>query len=117
MDDAFALSMACKQTLSSLLSLLASFSKEDEYTLLSQIITVCSSLSLSLSDDFLFNLFDYIIYVLLSAKQISYKIANIAADAAQELLAELKQFLITLLWRPAEYTFLHFFCYFILQLL
>ncbi|XP_042408364.1 aminopeptidase M1-like [Zingiber officinale] len=72
LDDAFALSMACKQTLSSLLSLLASFSEEDEYTLLSQIITI------------------------------SYKIANIAADAAPELLAELKQFLITLLWRPAE---------------
>lgn len=44
LDDAFALSMACKQTLSSLLSLLASFSEEDEYTLLSQIITVCSSI-------------------------------------------------------------------------
>lgn len=60
-------------------------------------------------DDFLFYLFDHIIYVLFSAKQISYKIANIAADAAPELLAELKQLLITLLLRPAEYTFLHFF--------
>ncbi|WOL09047.1 hypothetical protein Cni_G17800 [Canna indica] len=72
LDDSFALCMACKQTLSSLLSLMASFSQENEYTVLSQIITI------------------------------SYKVINTAADATPQLLADIKQFLITLLSRSAE---------------
>ncbi|URE48053.1 Puromycin-sensitive [Musa troglodytarum] len=72
LDDSFALCMACKQTLSSLLSLMASFSEEDEYTVLSQIITI------------------------------SYKVISTAADATPELLADIKQFLINLLWHSTE---------------
>ncbi|CAL9123593.1 unnamed protein product [Musa acuminata var. zebrina] len=72
LDDSFALCMACKQTLSSLLSLMASFSEEDEYTVLSQMITI------------------------------SYKVISTAADATPELLADIKQFLINLLWHSAE---------------
>ncbi|KAJ8480322.1 hypothetical protein OPV22_024049 [Ensete ventricosum] len=72
LDDSFALCLACKQTLSSLLSLMASFSQEDEYTVLSQMIAI------------------------------SYKIISTAADATPELLADIKQFLINLLWHSTE---------------
>ncbi|RWW69537.1 hypothetical protein BHE74_00022855, partial [Ensete ventricosum] len=79
LDDSFALCLACKQTLSSLLSLMASFSQEDEYTVLSQMIAI------------------------------SYKIISTAADATPELLADIKQFLINLLWHSTEYVLLHYF--------
>lgn len=40
LDDHFALCMACQQTLTSLLTLMASYREETEYTVLSNLITV-----------------------------------------------------------------------------
>ncbi|XP_020088799.1 aminopeptidase M1-like [Ananas comosus] len=72
LDDSFALSMACKQTLSSLLSLMAAYKEESEYTVLSHIITT------------------------------SYKVVDVVADAAPELVDDIKTFFISLLQYPAE---------------
>ncbi|ONK59336.1 uncharacterized protein A4U43_C08F5390 [Asparagus officinalis] len=72
LDDSFALCMACKQTLSSLLLLLNAYRKELEYTVLSHIITV------------------------------SGKVVYVAADAIPELLGDIKQFFIDLLKFSAE---------------
>ncbi|XP_072959733.1 aminopeptidase M1-A-like isoform X2 [Typha angustifolia] len=72
LDDSFALCMACKQTLSSLLTLMACYTEESEYTVLSQIITI------------------------------SHKVVTMVADAAPELLDDIKSFFISLLRRPAE---------------
>ncbi|KAJ0977914.1 hypothetical protein J5N97_013388 [Dioscorea zingiberensis] len=72
LDDSFALCMACKQTTSSLVSLMAAYREELNYTVLSQIISMC------------------------------YKLVDMIADAAPELLNETKQFLINLLLFSAE---------------
>ncbi|KAL9442141.1 hypothetical protein AB3S75_020621 [Citrus x aurantiifolia] len=72
LDDHFALCMACQQTLTSLLTLMASYREETEYTVLSNLITI------------------------------SYKIGRIAADARPELLDYLKQFFISLFQNSAE---------------
>ncbi|KAK9213161.1 hypothetical protein WN943_002548 [Citrus x changshan-huyou] len=72
LDDHFALCMARQQTLTSLLTLMASYSEETEYTVLSNLITI------------------------------SYKIGRIAADARPELLDYLKQFFISLFQNSAE---------------
>ncbi|ESR66288.1 hypothetical protein CICLE_v10007414mg [Citrus x clementina] len=72
LDDHFALCMARQQTLTSLLTLMASYSEETEYTVLSNLITI------------------------------SYKIGRIAADARPELLDYLKQFFISLFQKSAE---------------
>ncbi|WOL09046.1 hypothetical protein Cni_G17799 [Canna indica] len=72
LDDAFSLCMACKQTLSFLLFLMASFSEENEYTVLTHMIAV------------------------------SQKVCHIAADATPPLLANIKQFFINLLQHSAE---------------
>ncbi|ONK80890.1 uncharacterized protein A4U43_C01F22890 [Asparagus officinalis] len=72
LDDAYSLCMAGKQTLSSLLSLMAAYREEVDYTVLSLVITI------------------------------SRKIVNVAADAVPELLNDIKQFFINLLQFPAE---------------
>ncbi|KAK9101455.1 hypothetical protein Scep_024885 [Stephania cephalantha] len=72
LDDSFALSMAGKLSLSSLLRLMSAYGREVEYTVLSNLITV------------------------------SYKVARIAADAATELADDIKQFFINLFQSPAE---------------
>ncbi|KAF6166120.1 hypothetical protein GIB67_023830, partial [Kingdonia uniflora] len=72
LDDSFALSMACKQLLSSLLSLMSAYREELEYTVLSHLISV------------------------------STNVAKIAADATPELLDEIKMFFINLFQYSAE---------------
>ncbi|KAF5204789.1 Aminopeptidase m1 [Thalictrum thalictroides] len=72
LDDSFALSMACKQSLSSLFSLMSAYRDEQEYTVLSNLITVSS------------------------------KVARIAADANPDLLHDIKLFLIKLFQNSAE---------------
>ncbi|PIA42941.1 hypothetical protein AQUCO_02000412v1 [Aquilegia coerulea] len=72
LDDSFALSMACKQSLSSLLSLMSAYKAEHEYTVLSNLITV------------------------------SMKVAKIAADASPDLLDFIKRFFINLFQCSAE---------------
>ncbi|WOK97019.1 hypothetical protein Cni_G05727 [Canna indica] len=72
LDDSFALCMACKQSLSSLLSLMGTYSGEEEYIVLSRIITI------------------------------SCRVTDAAADAVPELQADVKQFFINLLWHFAE---------------
>ncbi|XP_008808926.2 aminopeptidase M1-like [Phoenix dactylifera] len=72
LDDSFSLCMACKQTLSSLFSLMAAYREEYEYTVVSHIITI------------------------------SYKIVSMAYDATPELLDDIKKFLINLLQFLAE---------------
>lgn len=71
-DDAFALCMACKQSLTSLLTLMGAFREELDYTVLSNLITI------------------------------SYKVVSIAADGAPQLINEIKQFLINLFQNSAE---------------
>ncbi|XP_058086693.1 aminopeptidase M1-like isoform X1 [Magnolia sinica] len=71
LDDSHALCMACKQTLSSLLSLMDAYREELDYTVLSCLITICS------------------------------KIAKITADATPESSDDIKQFFINLLQFPA----------------
>ncbi|MCL7037780.1 hypothetical protein MKW94_015244, partial [Papaver nudicaule] len=66
LDDSYALSMACKQSLSSLFTLMSAYRKELDYTVLSHLITV------------------------------SFKVATIMADAVPELSTYLKQFFINL---------------------
>lgn len=72
LDDTYALCMAGKQTLSSLLSLMAAYREELDYTVLSLMITISS------------------------------KVINIAADAAPDLLNDIKLFFTNLLQFPAE---------------
>ncbi|KAL5698644.1 AP-1 complex subunit mu-1-like [Ranunculus cassubicifolius] len=72
LDDSYALSVACKQSLSSLLNLMSAYREEQEYTVLSNLITVSSS------------------------------VANISADAVPDLLSDIKQFLINLFQYSAE---------------
>ncbi|XP_030490130.2 aminopeptidase M1 isoform X2 [Cannabis sativa] len=72
LDDAFALCMASQQSLSSLLTLMSSYSDELDYTVLSNLITV------------------------------SYKVERIVASAIPELLDAIKQFFINLFRIAAE---------------
>ncbi|KAL5698640.1 AP-1 complex subunit mu-1-like [Ranunculus cassubicifolius] len=72
LDDSYALSGACKQSLSSLLSLMSAYGEENEYTVTSHLITISS------------------------------KVANIVGDASPDLLGYIKQFLISLLQYSAE---------------
>jgi puromycin-sensitive aminopeptidase len=72
LDDSFALSMACKQSLLSLLTLMSAFREELDYTVLSNLISISS------------------------------KVARIAADATPQLLDEIKLFLINLFQSSAE---------------
>ncbi|XP_078150268.1 aminopeptidase M1-B-like isoform X1 [Carex rostrata] len=71
-DDTSALSIACKVTLSSLLSLLDAYSTQSHYTVLSRVISV------------------------------SLKIANLADEATPDISDDIKLFLIKLLKSPAE---------------
>ncbi|KAA8528872.1 hypothetical protein F0562_036227 [Nyssa sinensis] len=72
LDDSYALSMACQQSLASLLTLMGAYREELDYTVLSNLISVSS------------------------------KVARIAADAVPELLDYIKQFFISLFQYPAE---------------
>ncbi|VFQ97745.1 unnamed protein product [Cuscuta campestris] len=72
LDDSFALSMACHQPLSSLLALMSAYREELNYTVLSNLISI------------------------------SYKVARIVADAAPELLSDIKLFFINLFQYSAE---------------
>ncbi|CAA0838041.1 Aminopeptidase M1 [Striga hermonthica] len=72
LDDYYSLSMACQQSLSSLLALMGAFREELDYTVLSNLITM------------------------------SFKVASIVADAAPDLLADLKLFFINLFQISAE---------------
>ncbi|KAI8547793.1 hypothetical protein RHMOL_Rhmol07G0223600 [Rhododendron molle] len=72
LDDSYALCMACQLPLASLLTLMGAYKEELEYTVLSNLISI------------------------------SNKIARIAADAAPELLDDVKLFFINLFQYPAE---------------
>ncbi|KAJ6793920.1 aminopeptidase M1-like [Iris pallida] len=72
LDDSYALCMSGKLTLSSLLSLMAAYREELDYTVLSLVITIIS------------------------------KIVNVAADAVPEMIDDIKQFFINLLQYSAE---------------
>lgn len=72
LDDSYALSMACHQSLSSLLALMASFREELDYVVLSNLISV------------------------------SYKVSRIAADAVPDLQNHIKLFFINLFQLSAE---------------
>lgn len=72
LDDSYALSMACHQSLSSLLALMASFREELDYIVLSNLISV------------------------------SYKVSRIAADAVPDLQNHIKLFFINLFQLSAE---------------
>lgn len=72
LDDLYALCMARKETLTSLLALMGAYREELDYIVLSNLITV------------------------------SYKVERIAADAVPELLDYIKQFFINLLQFSAE---------------
>ncbi|KMZ61534.1 Aminopeptidase M1 [Zostera marina] len=72
LEDSFSLCMACKKSLSSLLSLMNSYRQESDYTVLSHIITV------------------------------AYKVLKITADATPELSNDIKKFFIILLKSAAE---------------
>ncbi|KAA8538770.1 hypothetical protein F0562_028335 [Nyssa sinensis] len=72
LDDSYALSMACQQSLATLLTLMGAYREELDYTVLSNLISVSS------------------------------KVARIAADAVPELLDNIKQFFISLFQYPAE---------------
>ncbi|KAH7681919.1 Peptidase M1 alanine aminopeptidase/leukotriene A4 hydrolase protein [Dioscorea alata] len=72
LDDSFALCMACKQTMSSLISLMSAYREELNYTVVSQMISM------------------------------SYKLTNMIAEATPELLNETKLFLINILQFSAE---------------
>ncbi|XP_051137190.1 aminopeptidase M1 [Andrographis paniculata] len=71
LDDYYSLSMACQQPLSTLLALMGSFREEIDYTVLSNLIGIAS------------------------------KVARIVADAAPELLGDLKLFFINLFQNSA----------------
>lgn len=72
LDDSYALSMACHQSLSSLLALMASFREELDYTVLSNLISI------------------------------SYKVSRIGADAVPDLQNHIKMFFINLFQLSAE---------------
>ncbi|CAN4128417.1 unnamed protein product [Withania somnifera] len=72
LDDSYALSMACHQSLSSLLALMASFREELDYTVLSNLITI------------------------------SYKVSRVTADAVSDLQNHIKLFFISLFQLSAE---------------
>ncbi|XP_058786060.1 aminopeptidase M1-like [Vicia villosa] len=72
LDDTFALCMARKESLTSLLNLMAAYREEDDYTVLSNLISI------------------------------SQKVQRIAADAVPDLLDYFKQFSINLLQYSAE---------------
>lgn len=72
LDDSYALSMACQKSMTSLLALMSAFREENEYTVLSNLITI------------------------------SCKIVRIAADAVPALLNEIKLFFINLFQYSAE---------------
>lgn len=72
LDDSFALCMACKQSLTSLLTWMGAFRDELDYTVLSNLISI------------------------------SHKVARIAADGAPKLVSEIKLFLINLFQHSAE---------------
>ncbi|XP_060208547.1 aminopeptidase M1-like isoform X1 [Lycium barbarum] len=72
LDDSYALSMACHQSLSSLLALMASFREELDYTVLSNLISI------------------------------SYNVSRIAADAVPDLQNHIKLFFINLFQLSAE---------------
>lgn len=72
LDDSYALSMACQQSLTSLLALMSAFREEMDYTVLSNLISI------------------------------SLKVARIAADAVPELLEDIKLFFINLFQYSAE---------------
>ncbi|KAJ3683358.1 hypothetical protein LUZ60_013585 [Juncus effusus] len=71
-NDAFALSMACKESLSSLITLLKAYADESDFTVLSQIINA------------------------------SLSVARVVRDARPELSDNIKLFLTNLLHSPAE---------------
>ncbi|XP_022982337.1 aminopeptidase M1 [Cucurbita maxima] len=72
LDDAFALSMACQQSVTSLFTLISAYRKELDYTVLSNLISI------------------------------SYKLEKIAADAIPEALVNIKQFFINNFYFAAE---------------
>ncbi|KAL0904018.1 hypothetical protein M5K25_026087 [Dendrobium thyrsiflorum] len=72
LDDSYALCMASKQNLSSLLSLMTAYRQEPEHTVISHLINV------------------------------SYKVIRMIADASPELSDDIKQFVIRLLQHSAE---------------
>lgn len=72
LDDAFALSMACQQSVTSLLTLMGAYREELDYTVLSNLISI------------------------------SYKLERIAADAVPELLDNLRQFFTNIFQFAAE---------------
>ncbi|KAK4388721.1 Aminopeptidase M1 [Sesamum angolense] len=72
LDDYYSLSMACQQSLTSLLALMGAYREELEYTVLSNLISI------------------------------AYKVARIVADAAPELLDNVKLFFINLFQHSAE---------------
>ncbi|OAY65402.1 Aminopeptidase M1-B [Ananas comosus] len=72
-EDSYALSVACKQTLPSLLFLLSAYGEEFDYTVLSHVIVI------------------------------SRKIADVVMDATPELANDIKLFLINLLLSAAKY--------------
>ncbi|XP_009802370.1 aminopeptidase M1 [Nicotiana sylvestris] len=72
LDDSYALSMACHQSLLSLLALMASFREELDYTVLSNLISI------------------------------SYKVSRVAADAVPDLKDHIKLFFINLFQFSAE---------------
>ncbi|KAL0323733.1 UNVERIFIED_CONTAM: Aminopeptidase M1 [Sesamum calycinum] len=72
LDDYYSLSMACQESLTSLLALMGAYREELEYTVLSNLISI------------------------------AYKVARIVADAAPELLDNVKLFFINLFQHSAE---------------
>ncbi|KAL3650734.1 AP-1 complex subunit mu-1-like [Castilleja foliolosa] len=72
LDDYYSLSMACQQSLTSLLALMSAYREDLDYTILSNLITIAS------------------------------KVSRIVADAAPELLADMKLFCINLFQYSAE---------------
>ncbi|KAM1016828.1 hypothetical protein EV2_047476 [Malus domestica] len=72
LDDAYALCETCEQSLSSLLSLMDAYRKEEEYIVVTKLIDVC------------------------------YNVINISSEAIPDLANELKKFFISLLLFPAE---------------
>ncbi|KAJ8484959.1 hypothetical protein OPV22_017444 [Ensete ventricosum] len=72
LEDSFALCVACKQTLSSFLSVLSAYREETDHIVLSHIVKV------------------------------SYKIVNLVAEATPELSDDIKLFFINLLQFPSE---------------
>ncbi|KAH6826264.1 aminopeptidase M1 [Perilla frutescens var. hirtella] len=72
LDDYYSLSMACQQSLTSLLALMGAYREEPEYTVLSNLISVAS------------------------------KVAKIVADSSPELVDDVKLFFINLFQNSAE---------------